>query len=67
MSDHKHVEVSIRFLDSDYKDTRDIYVQRLNYEWVMFNRPTFVQQIVATVNDLDPPEFATLAYMEPTK
>lgn len=54
MSDHaNHVEVSIRFLGNDYKDTRDVYVQRLNYDWVMNNRPTFVQQIIAVVNDLE--------------
>ena len=52
-AEYRLVEVAIRFLGEDYKETREIYVQRVNYDWVTNNRPTFVQQIIATVNDLE--------------
>jgi hypothetical protein len=49
----KTVEISIKFLGNDYKDTREIYVQRVNFDWYFNNRPTLVQQIVAVVNELE--------------
>jgi hypothetical protein len=54
----KTVEISIKFLGDDYKNTREIYVQRLNFHWYFQNRPTLVQQIVAVVNELEFPSTA---------
>jgi hypothetical protein len=51
----KTVEITIKFLGDDYKDTREVYVQRLNFDWYFNTRPTLVQQIVAVVNGLEFP------------
>ena len=57
----RFVEVTIRFLDENEHVAREVYVQRVNYDWVFTCRPTMIQQIIAAVNDLElripePPE-----------
>ena len=51
----KTVEITVRFLGTDYKDTREVYMQRINFDWYFNNRPTLIQQIVAVVNELEFP------------
>jgi len=58
------VEITVRFLGHDYRSTRDVYVQRVNYDWVMQARPNMISQIIAVVNDLQCP---ALVHMEPTR
>ena len=53
--EHKFVEISVRFLGDDYKATREVYVQRINFDWYFSHRPALVQQIVAVVNGLEFP------------
>ena len=47
------VEITVRFLCHDYRSTRDVYVQRINYDWAMMQRPNMISQIIAVVNDLE--------------
>ena len=58
------VEITVRFLGHDYRSTRDVYMQRVNYDWVMMHRPNMIPQIIAVVNDLQCP---VLVHMEATK
>ena len=51
----KTIEITVKFLANDYKDTREVYVQRLNFEWYFMNRPKLIEQIVAVVNGLEFP------------
>ena len=51
----KMVEITVKFLADDYKDTREVYVQRINFDWYFNNRPTLIQQLVAVVNQLEFP------------
>ena len=52
---HKWVEVTIRLIGEDYKQTVDVYSQRINYEYFQQTRPGMVAEIVAVVNDLRMP------------
>lgn len=54
-AEYNKVEISIKFLTNDYKETWEAYVQRVNFEWYMTQRPMLVQQIVAVVNGLEFP------------
>jgi len=47
---HKWVEVTVRLIGDDYKQTVDMYSQRINYEYYYEIRPDMVAQIVAVVN-----------------
>jgi hypothetical protein len=61
--DFKYVEVTIKFVGDNYQETREMYSQRINYEWAFLNRPMLIQQIVAVVNELELPDFV---YRSPT-
>lgn len=50
-----HVEITVKFIGDDYKSTREVYVQRINFDWYFNNRPALIQQIVAVVNGLEFP------------
>ena len=52
---HKWVEVTVRLIGEDYKQTVDMYSQRINYEYYYEIRPDMVAQIVAVVNGLPIP------------
>ena len=54
-AEYNKVEISIKFLTDDPKDTWEAYVQRVNFDWYMTQRPMLVQQIVAVVNGLEFP------------
>lgn len=60
--DFTHVEITVKFIGDDYKSNREVYVQRVNFDWYFNNRPTLVQQIVAVVNGLEFPaqEYASV-------
>lgn len=59
----KYIEITVKFVGDNYQETREMYSQRVNFEWMFQNRPMLIQQIVAVVNDLDLPD---LAYLPPT-
>jgi hypothetical protein len=48
----KTVEITVKFIADEYKHNQEVYVQRVNYDWVLNHRPTFVQQVIAVVNGL---------------
>ena len=47
------VEITVKFLTDDHQDVRTVYLQRVNYDWMVNQRPTLVQKIIANVNDLE--------------
>lgn len=49
----QYVEITVRVVGHDYRSTRDVYTQRVNYDWVMMQRPNMIPQIIAVVNDLE--------------
>lgn len=49
----KTVEITIKFTCDDYRANREVYVQRLNFDWYFNNRPTLIQQVIAVVNGLE--------------
>lgn len=49
----QYVEITVRFVGHDYRSTRDVYTQRINYDWAMMQRPNMIPQIIAVVNDLE--------------
>lgn len=51
----KTVEITIKFTGDDYKANREVYTQRLNFDWYVHNRPTLIQQVIAVVNGLEFP------------
>jgi hypothetical protein len=53
---HRWVEVTIRLIGEDYKQTVDVYSQRINYDYFQQTRPGMVAEIVAVVNDLKIPQ-----------
>ena len=53
---HRWVEVTIRLIGEDYKQTVDVYSQRINYDYFQQTRPGMVAEIVAVVNDLRMPQ-----------
>ena len=55
---HRWVEVTIRLIGEDYKETVDVYSQRINYDYFQQTRPGMVAEIVAVVNDLQMPRIA---------
>jgi hypothetical protein len=59
----KYVEVTVKFVGDNYQETREMYSQRINFEWAFLNRPMLIQQIVAVVNELALPD---LVYRSPT-
>lgn len=52
---HKYVEVTVRLIGEDYKQTVDVYSQRINYDYFQQIRPDMVAQIVAVTNGLPIP------------
>ena len=58
-----HVEITVKFIGDDYKSNREVYVQRVNFDWYLNRRQALVQQIVAVVNDL---EFPAPVYVSAT-
>ena len=52
---HRWVEITIRLIGEDYKQTVDVYSQRINYDYFQQTRPGMVAEIVAVVNDLHMP------------
>jgi hypothetical protein len=63
----KTVEITIKFTGDDYKNNREVYAQRLNFDWYFNNRPTLIQQIIAVVNDLEFPLPKTLGSWQEVK
>jgi hypothetical protein len=59
----KFIEITVKFVGDSYQETREMYLQRVNFDWMFQNRPMLVQQIAAVVNDLELP---SLAYQPPT-
>ena len=51
----KYIEVTVRILGDDYKETVEAYSQRINYQYFQENKPNMVAQIAAVVNDLPIP------------
>lgn len=58
--EYRMVEITIKFLADDYKDTREVYVQRINFDWYFSNHPTLIQKIVAVVNGLETPPLVSV-------
>jgi len=52
---HKYVEVTVRLIGDDYKQTVDVYNQRIGYDYYQQQKPDMVAQIVAVVNGLPIP------------
>jgi hypothetical protein len=48
----EYVEITVKFLAEEYRDNREVYTQRINYEWVLNNRPMLVQEVIAVFNGL---------------
>ena len=61
--DFKYVEVTVKFIGDNYQENREMYSQRVNFDWMFQNHPRLIQQIVAVVNELDLPD---LVYRSPT-
>lgn len=51
-----HVEIAVKFIGDDYKSNREVYVQRISFDWYMNRHSALVQQIAAVVNDLKFPD-----------
>lgn len=51
----KYIEVTVKLLGDDYKETIEAYSQRINYEYFQQTKPNMVAQIAAVVNDLPIP------------
>lgn len=51
----EYVEITVKFLAEDYRDNKEVYSQRINYEWVINNRPMLVQEVIAVFNGLQMP------------
>ena len=51
---HKWVEVTIRLIGEDYKQTVDMYSQRMHYEYYYEIQPNLIAEIAAVVNGLNP-------------
>jgi hypothetical protein len=53
---HKWIEVSVKLIGEDYKQTVDCYTQRINYEYFQQAKPGMIAEIAAIVNDLPMPK-----------
>jgi hypothetical protein len=53
---HKWVEVTIRLIGEDYKQTVDVYSQRINYDYFQEAKPNMIAEIAAVVNSLKMPQ-----------
>ena len=51
--EYKTVEITVKFLADNHQDACTVYLQRVNYDWMVNQRPTLVQKIIANVNDLE--------------
>lgn len=54
--DFKYVEVTVKFIGDNYQENREMYSQRINFDWAFQNRPLFIPEIVAVVNELKFPD-----------
>ena len=61
--DFKYIEVTVRFVGDNYQETREMYSQRINFEWALLSRPMLIQQIVAVVNELALPDLVRQSSM----
>jgi hypothetical protein len=52
---HKWVEVTIRLIGEDYKQTVDVYSQRISHDYFQQQKPDMVAEIAAVVNGLPMP------------
>ena len=52
---HRWVEVTIRLIGDDYKETVDVYSQRIGHEYFQQQKPDMVAEIAAVVNGLPIP------------
>jgi hypothetical protein len=52
---HRWVEVTIRLIGEDYKETVDVYSQRINYDYFQEAKPNMIAEIAAVVNGLTKP------------
>ena len=48
----KFVEFTIKIIGEEYKDNKEVYSQKLNYDYVFSNDPYLFQKVIATINKL---------------
>lgn len=53
---HRWVEVTVRLIGDDYKESCEVYCQRINYDYFQQSKPGVVAEIAAIVNDLPMPK-----------
>ena len=51
----KWIEVTVKLVGEDYKESMEVYTQRINYEYFQQAKPSMVAEIAAIVNDLPQP------------
>jgi hypothetical protein len=57
---YRWIEVTVKLIGEDYKESVEVYTQRINYEYFQQAKPTMVAEIVAVVNDLRMPELVAV-------
>jgi hypothetical protein len=53
---HRWVEVTVRLIGDDYKESCEVYCQRINHDYFQQVKPNMVAEIAAIVNDLRMPQ-----------
>lgn len=54
---YKWIEVTVKLVGEDYKESVEVYNQRLNFEYFKQGKPSMVAEIAAIVNDLPMPQY----------
>lgn len=49
----KFIEFKIGIVADDYKDNRELYCQKINYDYVFQNDPYVFQKVIAVINKLN--------------
>ena len=60
MDDTRYVEITIRRVNGDFRETKEIFKQYINDEWAMSNGARVIREVIAVVNDLRLPEYQSV-------